>query len=178
LCVKELRARVIRFMSRIYPLLLLAASARLDLVNEVYRIPPNEWRYVEVGLKQHPGLVSANFTASEAGSQVRLALMRREELERLRNGLPHGVLAVSATGNLGALNEYIAALGDYVVVVDNLGNAPAMVHLRIMLDFSRRGPTVTRLSPQRQLTIVAISFAVFFGIVTFSARRLLRNLKR
>jgi hypothetical protein len=53
-----------------------------------------------------------------------------------------------------------------------------MVHLRITLDFSRRGPTVTRLSPQRQLAVIAISFAVFFGIVTFSARRLLRNLKR
>jgi len=29
------------------------------------------------------------------------------------------------------------------------------------------------LSPQRQLTVIAISFAVFFGIVTWSARRLL-----
>jgi hypothetical protein len=63
-------------------------------------------------------------------------------------------------------------------MVDNLGDSPAMVHLRVTLDFSRRGPTVTQLSPQRQLAVVAISFAVFFGIVTFSARRLLRHLKR
>jgi len=165
-------------MNRLFPLLLLAASSRLELVNEIYRIPQNEWKYVEVGLKQRPGLVSAAFSSSDPGNRVRLALMRREDLERLRTGLPHGVLAVSHTGASAALTEYIAVAGDYVVLVDNLGESPAMVHLRVTLDFSRRGPSVTQLSPQRQLAVIAISFAVFFGIVTFSARRLLRHLRR
>jgi hypothetical protein len=36
---------------------------------------------------------------------------------------------------------------------------------------------VTRLPARRQLTVILISFAVFFGIVTFSARRLRRAIK-
>ena len=160
------------------PLLLLAASTRVDLVNEVYAIPPNEWRYVELGLKQRPGFVSASFEAGSESRAIRLALMRRDDLERLRNGLPHGFIEVSQVGSAGLVTSYLSGVGDYVVVVDNLGESPASVHLRISIDFGNRGTSVTRLSPERQLTVVAISFAVFFGIVTFSARRLLRNIRR
>ena len=67
---------------------------------------------------------------------------------------------------------------DYVIVVENDAEAPAEVLLRISLDFTRAGPRVTKLSPQRQFTVIAISFAVFFGIVTWSARKLLRAVRK
>ena len=41
-----------------------------------------------------------------------------------------------------------------------------------------RGPLVIRLPRERQLTVIVVSFAVFFGIVTYSARRLLRGMRR
>jgi len=37
---------------------------------------------------------------------------------------------------------------------------------------------MTRLSPRRQLVVILLSFATFFGIVTWSARRLLRGIRR
>jgi hypothetical protein len=37
---------------------------------------------------------------------------------------------------------------------------------------------VTTLSPRRQIEIVIISFAAFFGIVSWSARRLLKGIRR
>jgi hypothetical protein len=37
---------------------------------------------------------------------------------------------------------------------------------------------VIRLSPARQLTIIVITFAVFFAIVSYSARRLLHGIRR
>ena len=43
------------------PYLLLAASTRVELVDEVYQIPPAEWKYVEVNLRQKPALVTASF---------------------------------------------------------------------------------------------------------------------
>jgi hypothetical protein len=54
------------------------------------------------------------------------------------------------------------------------------VRLRVSLDFSPRrlGPEVTRLSPERQLAVIVISFAVFFGIVAYSGRKLLRAIRR
>ena len=53
------------------------------------------------------------------------------------------------------------------------------MHLRVWLDFGgRRGPEVTELAPERQFVVVAVSLAVFFGIVTYSSRRLWRAVKR
>jgi hypothetical protein len=166
-------------------LALLAASTSVELVDEVYHIPPAEWKYVEVNLRQQPALVSASFrvdsgSASGAG-KVRLALMTRADLERLREDLPHGVLAVTEIGKSGALDFRVRQSGDYVLVVDNRPSKaqPAAVHLRIALDFARPTvPTVTRLTPQRQLVVIILSFAFFSGVVTYSARKLLRAAKR
>jgi hypothetical protein len=60
-------------------ILLLAAPPRIDLVDEVYPIPAHEWRYIEVGLKQRPGAVSARYDVEPRTLQVRLALMRRQD---------------------------------------------------------------------------------------------------
>ncbi len=159
-------------------LLFAAAAPTLELVNEVYQIPAGEWRYVEVGLKQQTALVSADFQSLAGSKEVRLALMRREDLEHLRGGLAHGVLAVTPASGAGVLQSPVGEPGEYVLVVDNLGEQPASVHLHVRLDFTRHaGPAVTRLSPERRLTVVLISFGVFFGIVTWSARRLLRTIK-
>jgi hypothetical protein len=160
------------------PLLLLAVSTRVNLVNDVYQIPAREWRYVELGLKQNPALVSARFDAG-GRSDVRLALMRRDDLEHLRNGLPHGVIAETTPGRSGEMHSYIPTTGDYVLVVDNLSDSAASLHLWVSLDFAPPPLQGAReLSTKRRLTVIGISFAVFFGIVTFSTRRLLRSIRR
>ncbi len=159
--------------------MLLAAPASVELVDEVYQIPASQWRYVEIALKQQPALVSATFQVLTGSQQARIALMRREDLERLRGGQPHGVLAVTPVASHGNLSCYVRWPDDYAIVVDNRATQPSAVHLRISLEFGGSpGPAVTRLSPRRQLAVILISFAVFFGIVTFSARRLWRAIKR
>jgi hypothetical protein len=162
-------------------LVLLAASTSVELVDEVYRIPPAEWKYVEVNLRQRPALVSASFQTESGAGKVRLALMTRADLERLREDLPHGVLAVTEIGKSGALDFRVRQPGDYVLIVDNRSSKTqaAAVHLRIGLDFARPTvPLVTRLAPQRQLAVIILSFAFFSGVVTYSARKLLRAAKR
>jgi hypothetical protein len=160
-------------------ILFLAASTGVDLVDEVYQIPANEWRYVELGLNQRPALVSAGFEVESGSRQVRLALMRREDLDRLREGAPQSIIDLTAAAASGSLKPHVRGPGDFVVVVDNRGDAPARVHLRVHLDFAvGRGSEVTQLSPRRQLAVVVISFAVFFGIVSWSARKLLRSIRR
>lgn len=159
--------------------LLLAASNVVDVVDEVYQIPANEWRYVELGLNQKAAVVHAHFTVESGPSQVRLALMRREDVERLRVGLPHGLIEETGAGGSGNFVPHVRGPGDYVVVVDNIANAASSVRLRVWLDFDvHPGPEMTRLSPQRQLTVILLSFGTFFAIVTWSARRLLRGIRR
>ena len=155
--------------------LLLAASTRVDLVDEVYQIPTGEWKYVELDLHQQPASVSATYQLQSGSGPVRLALLTREDLEHFRNNADHGVLVVTPPGKSGAFNYRVRRPGEYVIVVDNRGTTqPASIHLTVNLDFARRGPDVTQLTPQRQLAVIVISFAVFVGIATYSARRLLK----
>jgi hypothetical protein len=161
-------------------LILLAAATRLELVDEVLRIPAGDWRYVELGLKQQAAFVAADFEVQSGSQHVKIELMRHEDLERLRAGRPNGVMAATAPAASGRLLYHVRVPGDYVVVIDNRDGdgQEAVARLRVALDFGARpGPQVTRLSPQRQFTVILISFAVFFGIVTYSARRLLRGIR-
>jgi hypothetical protein len=168
-------------MTALACLILLAASTSVELVDEVYRIPSSEWKYVEVNLRQNPARVDASFDVQSGSETVRLALMTRAALENLRADLPHGLLAVTAAGKSGALHFRVRQPGDYVLVVDNRARTarPAAVHLRISLDFAApAGPQITRLAPQRQLTVIVLAFAFFFGVVTWSARKLLHAAKK
>jgi hypothetical protein len=161
------------------PCLLLLASASGYFVDETYRIPANKSRYVDLGLEQRPAQVVAEFRVDPDTQQVRIALMRRDDEERFHAGVPYGVMATSSYAQSGTLVYRVPEAGEYVLVVDNLERPAANVHLRIRRDFAAPGgPAVRRLSPARQLTVVAISCAVFFGIVTYSARRLLEGMRR
>src|ERR1035437_9956746 len=95
-------------MTALACVVLLAASTSVELVDEIYQIPPAEWKYVEVNLRQNPALVTASFRvqtgAGSGAGNVRLALMTRADLERLREDLPHGLLAVTPPGKSGALS--------------------------------------------------------------------------
>lgn len=156
-------------------LLLMNSAPRLDLVDEVIDIPADEWRYVELNLKQQPVSVTCDFSAAE-GDRVRVALLRGEDLRRLRGDRPHGILAATRPGARAALRFAVPEPGEYVVVVDNRSDRAAKVHLRVGLDFSGNAqPHVRYLSRERQWAVVLASFAFFFGVVIYSARRLLRS---
>jgi hypothetical protein len=159
---------------------LLSASTRVELTDEVYQIPRNEWWWVEVNLRQKPAEVSASYDIQSGPRKVRVALLTRDDLERLNNDLPHGVLAVSEPAKAGTLTYRVRRRGDYVLLVDNRvdGNQPAAVHLRIALDFAvPPGPEESQLSPQRQLTVILMSFAFFAAVAGYSAKRLWRARK-
>jgi hypothetical protein len=155
-------------------MLLLAASTSAELVDHTYQIPANDWSFFDLGLMQRSALVKAEF-AVEAGPPVQLLLMEQADLERLNRGETHGIVLSTAVGPAGSLEVRTGKPGDYVVVVENRsGRAEtSKVRLRVSIDFAK----ATLLSPQRQLTVIAISFAVFFGIVTYSAHRLWQAVK-
>jgi hypothetical protein len=160
--------------------LLATASTHVQLIDEVVRVPAGNWRYVEVALKQRTGFISADYQVKTGSPQIRLALLRRDDLEGIGTGLPDGALAVTQQAPSGGIRYRVPERGVYVVLIDNRASArAAAAQLLISLDFGPRpGPPVTRLSPQRQVMVIAISFAVFFAIATYSARRLLRGMRQ
>jgi hypothetical protein len=162
-------------------ILLLAASTSVDLVDEVYHIPAAEWKYVEINLRQQPAVVSASYDVPGGAANVRLALMTRADLEHFRNDLAHGILALTPIASSGTLNFRVREPSDYVLVVDNRADRDhaAAVHLRVALDFGQAvTPLITTISPRRQITVIALSFIFFFGVVTYSARKLMKLSRR
>ena len=160
-------------------LLLLAFSNRVDVVDQVYRIPAGDWRYVELPELAHKGaFVWARYDVQgdPAHSAVRIAVMRRDDVEKLRAGLPHGTMGVTAEGPLGTMYTYVPQPGDYAVVVDNEAQRAASVHLRIWLDFRERpGMSPTQLSSERRLAVVTISLLAFCGIAGFAGWKLYKG---
>jgi hypothetical protein len=155
-------------------LVLLAISGGIELVDEVYQVPAADWRYVDLGPMHRPVIVKAAFTV-ESGPPVRLMLIARRDLDRMSHGEAYAPLRAVA-GHGGSFEQRVRPPGDYVVALENAArenrgsSQPASVHLRILLDFG----DATQLSPERRLTVIAISLAVFCGLVGFSATKLRR----
>jgi len=156
-------------------LFLFASTTRVQLVDEPFDIPAHDWRFdSELGLHQRAATVIANF-AVKSGGDVRLLLMSREDVERMSDGKPHGTIMSVGPVQSGHLHYAVPEPGDYVLVVDNRDNSePARVHLSVWLDF----PRATGISPRRQLTVILLSFAFFFGVVAWSARKLWKGINR
>jgi hypothetical protein len=168
-------------------MLLLAAPSNVELVDQTFQIPADNWRVVDLNdydlrrqfalLARDKGgarpalLLKAAFDV-QAGPPVQLILMDHADKEQLNRGETPGKVAETQIGPRGRLEVY--AEDDWAVVVENPpGRGESKVHLRVSIDFVE----ATLLPRQRQLTVLAIGFAVFFGIVTYSARRLWQTVK-
>jgi hypothetical protein len=165
----------------LFAVLLLAASSRVEIsTDEICDVPAGEWRYREVELHQVPARISATYEVRSGSPRVRLALVRSEDLDRMRDKIPHGIIELTPPGMSGTFVDRFKRHGDFAVVIDNQdGHQNAQVHLRIWKDFGPgQEPEVSVLSPARQITVISISLAAFCGIAIFSGRRLLRMAKQ
>lgn len=157
-------------------LILLASATHVELVDDVFHIPARQWLYTELALRQRPSVLSADLDVRSGSRQVRLALLRREDLDRLRADRPFGVLATTDPAGSSHLRYPIRVPGDYFLLIDNRtsGGQSSEAHIRVAVDF---GPPAFQLPFQRQIAVIVISFAVFFVIAGYSARRLLRGIR-
>jgi hypothetical protein len=158
------------------PASLLAAPGAAVLTDDVYQLPAGEWRWVRFEIRHRPATAQCHFETT--GGEVHAELISRPDLELFREHKQHDTLALTDTQKAGAFNHYIQDPGEYAVVVQNPGSQPVAVHLTVALSFGAAGPESRYLSPSRRLTVILVSFAMFFAIVSFSARALLRAMKR
>lgn len=154
-------------------MLLLLSSSQVLLVDEVYTIPAADWRFVEMVLQQQRSKVVCDFRVISGGGSVRVVFISLRELQSLRLGTRPHALESRPFQTAGKVEKQIEVPGHYAMIIESL-REPARVQLRVNVDFS---PEVGYLSRERQLAVIVISFAVFFAIVTYSARRLLKAIR-
>jgi hypothetical protein len=160
-------------------LLLLSSSAfgAAVLTDDVYQIPGGAWRFVSFEIRQRPATVQCRYDAA-AGDEVSAELVNQSELELIRQRKFHDSLASADSLPSGVFRQYLGEAGQYAVVIQNGGKRTVAVHLRVALDFGASRPVTKYLSPERRLAVILVSCASFFAIVTFSARALLKAMKR
>jgi hypothetical protein len=159
--------------------LVLAASAfqNLQLLDGTLSIPAHDWGYVDSRHWRYPDMkwqdgsarVHAEFEV-KSGEPVGMMIVNRAGLERRRHDQGVTPIAESKVSRAGTLDAYVAAPDDFIVLLKNDAPSPSEVHLTIFLDSAE-------LSSQRRLGVLLISFAVFFGMVGYSALRLRRVFK-
>jgi hypothetical protein len=153
-------------------LLLFFASDSQTLLDEVFEVPPNDWRYAQVVLKQLPVTIEYEFHVVAGDGAIRATLVNQEGLEDLKKG-DRDPLDSGAFQKQGNVSRLIGVPDEYAVVIENRGPGRASVRLRVSLDFSDRRVQVRYLSSQRRWAVISISASVFLAIVLFSARKLL-----
>ena len=168
-------------MTMLACLVLLAASSRVELVDEVFQIPANEWRYVELGLRQRPAAVDADYEVRSGpprgadGAGARSGARTdapRPGARRHGHDAPWPLRKYPSTpfgGRTSTPSWWTIAIA---------ARPPACICASGSISRARGGPEVTTLPLRRQFVVILVSFAVFFAIVTWSANRLLRVIRR
>jgi len=159
-------------------LLLLAANASVVLTDDVYQIPAGGWRWVRFEIRHQPATVECRFETL-GGGEARTELVSRPDLELIHRHKIHDALASTDTARTDGFSQYIRDPDEYAVVIENPGSSPVAARLKVALSFGApRQPAARYLSRDRRLTVILVSFVMFFAIVTFSARALLRAMKK
>ena len=154
-------------------LFLLAASSQVDLIDENFEIPASDWRYVPRPLTPEPAMLDCLFQSDRPDARVRLVLLSQADLNDWRVGREHDEMAATPAGPRGTLRVPVHDPDTYVAI-ENRAPQPVRVRLRVFLE----QPRVRYLSRGRQLAVIVISFGVFFAIVSLSARKLLKAIRK
>jgi hypothetical protein len=152
-------------------LLLLAAWSRVELVNQDFAVPPNDRWSIGDPLNQS-GWVQCYYQA-KPGARIRVVLLSAEDWQAWLAGSDHDEIAATALGSRGLLRQYVSERDTYIVL-DNRGHEPTVVHVAVFLDV----PQVRYLSRGRRFAVLTISFGIFIAIVSFSAVKLLRGVRK
>jgi hypothetical protein len=144
-----------------------------------FRLAAGDFRWVPFTIRQTPAEVDCHFDVLQGNPTVHLELLPMSEFRLFDRGLEHDTLVVTPESRTGEFRRIINTGGQYAVVVVNGKRAsPATVTLQVRTTINPDPAHVARtLSPVRRLAVILIAFAFFFITVSWSARKLIRNIR-
>ncbi len=145
----------------------------------VLHLAADDFRWMKISVRQTPAEVDCRYEVIQGNPSVHVELLPLDQFRLLDRGRDHDTLAVTPAGRRGDFRRIVETPGQYAVVVVNAKNAPpATVSLEVSASVNPNlGDVARTLPPRRQLTVVLISFAFFFVSVSWSAHKLIRNMR-
>lgn len=160
-------------------LLTLAAAAFPQDQAQSFQLAPGDFRWVEFNVRQTPTEVDCSYAVIKGKGTVHAELLPRSEFRLLYRGLEHQSMTATPAASSGRFRQLLSERGPYALVLVNEPGAPAAtVSLEFRTTIHPRTEDVARgLPPQRRLTVILVSFLVFFVTVAWSGRKLMRAMR-
>jgi hypothetical protein len=151
---------------------------RVGDANDAFQLEAADFRWIPLNVPQTPSEIDCHFEVVKGNPTVHMELLTISDFRLFDRGQEHDTLAATPNARNGDFRRIIETRGQYAVVIENArGSAPATVLLRVQTNLNPGADSARTLSPTRRLTVVLISFAVFFGTVAWSGRKLLRAVR-
>jgi len=146
---------------------------------QAIRLEPGDYRWIPFTVRQVPSEVDCRFEVLQGGPSVHMELLPMSEFRAFNRGREHETLAVSPNSKSGAFHRILDKPGQYAVVIRNSAKAETVtVSIEVSTEANPNPAAVAReLPPRRRLTVILISFGLFFGIVCWSGLKLVRNFR-
>jgi hypothetical protein len=162
-------------LKRFFSVLLLTAAAGAA-EQTPFRLDSGEFQWVDFRVNHVPTEVDCRFRVVRGDASVHMELLSEREFDQLNKDDSHATLAVSQDGKSGQIRRLLDWRGRYIVaIVNKRGARPALVSFELRTDVNPNAQSSAReLSPERRLTVIAISFGIFFVIVAFCGWKMMR----
>lgn len=152
-------------------------ASRVQLLNNAFRIAAHEYGYVPIRLANWPSTVDCSFHVL-SGAPVRVELVSGHDLRAFVRGKPYEFLIRLSPRAESRFEQPVPERGDYDLLLINDGSQDSSVQIEAAAQFAREPDVATYLSPQRRMTVIAVSLLVFLGILIPSAWGLIGAMRR
>ena len=169
-------------MTRLFGLALLLAAAGSGSgsdSNQAIRLDAGEYRWWPIYVRQVPTQVNCRFEVLNGAQTVHAELVPQDQFRAFIRRRNYEKLVTTGDAKNGSFSQIITARGNYAVVIINEKNAPtAVVSLSIETTINPSAGRARTLPPRRRLTVILVSFAIFFVSIGWSGWRLIQAMTR
>jgi len=160
-------------------LAILAFAATSLAAQNTIRLGPGDYRWIPFNVRHPPAEVDCSYQVTSGGPTVHVELMPGSEFRLFARGREHDSLTTTPDAAEGEFRQIVLDPGRYAIVVSNRDNAaPVTVAMHFETNLNPTADMAQTLSPLRRFTVILVSIAVFFGMVTWSVSSLLKAARR
>lgn len=166
-------------MNRLFGLALLLAAAGSGS-SQAVRLDAGEYRWLPIYIRQTPVEVNCRFKVLNGVQTVHAELVPQDQFDAFVRRRSYEKLVSTGNTKDGSFSRIIPKRGNYAVVIMNQKNAPAaLVSLSIETSVNPSGAGAAHtLPPGRRLTVILVSFAIFFVSIGWSGHLLIQAMTR
>ena len=155
------------------------APGQPETTPQQIHLAPGGYRWIPLTVKQTPTEIACRYQVLEGNAGVHAELLTMREFRLFARGLQHESLAITREGQSAEFRRIVGATGQYAAVISSRKDAgQVVVSFDVRTEVDPASANVAQTLPaRRRLTVILISFALFFITVVGSGILLTRAIR-